>query len=133
MPKKIKLRFGSFNVPVKHVNSKSKTVRNAPEADNLMTVKEKKLLQVQFAYEHVCSFCNFRGHNFTEVATHVASKCELPLTNVMVFNLLEDQPKGTCKKPSAVELGASGVSNRSLSRLFAQVFGLTTERTSGDI
>ncbi|CAG7714129.1 unnamed protein product [Allacma fusca] len=42
-------------------------------------------------------------------------------SNVRVFNLSEDQPKGTCKKPSAVELGASGVRNRSLSRLFAQV------------
>ncbi|CAG7730631.1 unnamed protein product, partial [Allacma fusca] len=102
-------------------SSTKKKSKDAPQADNLITLQKKKFLQVQFDYQTICNFCEYEGETASEIARHVGYKCQLPLTNQMLYDLLPEKPKGTFRKTKSRELDASGVSNKALQRMFDQV------------
>ncbi|CAG7721053.1 unnamed protein product, partial [Allacma fusca] len=99
MPRNLVIRSTKPQVPVKKRPGarKQAKVKNVPEADNLMSSEERKLLRIQYGYTNVCSFCNFQGNNSTEVALHVGYGCRLPLTNQMVFKMSEQKQKGSSR------------------------------------
>ncbi|CAG7829877.1 unnamed protein product [Allacma fusca] len=101
-------------------SSTRKKRKDVPRADNLMTLQEKKLLQLQFDYQNICNLCEYEGKTASEIARHESYKCQLPLTNQMLYDLLPEKPKGTFRKTKSRELDASGVSNKALQRMFDQ-------------
>ncbi|CAG7687458.1 unnamed protein product [Allacma fusca] len=140
MPKEVEVRPPKIKVPFRrmsHKRSKSrksvdgngttrgkksrKSLKDAPEADNVMTWQDYKAIRVKYAYKNSCSFCKFKGRTSSLVAYHVGYKCKLPMTNEMIFKTMDIKEKGTFKVTKSTERDATGVSNKSVQRLFDQV------------